>query len=104
MSSYQMMYQRGPPRAAPGEGRTIGVPVGIHAATLLGSQDSTQDLAVHITQDTVLLKELGWHQVLAHWRSRSDFALLDKVNHPTQRLLKFYKEQGAPVKMATQPW
>ena len=30
--------------------------------------------------------------------------MLDKVNHPVHRLLKFYKERGAPVKMATKPW
>ena len=30
--------------------------------------------------------------------------MFDKVDHPAQRLLKFYKERGAPVKMATKPW
>ena len=75
--------------------------------TPLGSQDSTQvstNLDAHITQDTALLKELGWDQFVAQRRSRSDLALLDKVDHPAQRLLKFYKERGAPVKMATKPW
>ena len=62
------------------------------------------NLAAHITQDTALFKKLGWHQFVAQRRSRSDFALLDKVDHPAQRLLKFYKERGAPVKMATKPW
>ena len=72
----------------------------------LGSQDSTQastNLAARITQDTALLKELGWHQFVAQWWSSSDFASLDKVDHPIQRLLKFYKERGAPVKMVTKP-
>ena len=38
-----------PATAAPGTGRLIGVPVGICAATPLGSQDSNQNLAVHTT-------------------------------------------------------
>ena len=41
---------------------------------------------------------------MAQRRPRSNFASLDKVDHPAQRLLKFYKERGAPVKMATKPW
>ena len=62
------------------------------------------NLATHITQDTALLKELGFHQFVAQRWSGSDFVSLDKVNHPVHRLLKFYKERGAPVKMATKPW
>ena len=27
--------------------------------------------------------------------------MLEKVDHPTQRLLKFYKERGTPVKIVT---
>ena len=97
----------GPPTAAPGEGRSIGTPVGNLSGTPLGNQDSTQastNLAVHIIQDTALFKELGCHQFVAQRRSRSNFASLDKVDHPAQRLLKFYKERGAPIKMATKPW
>ena len=30
--------------------------------------------------------------------------MLNKIDHLAQRLLEFYKEQGAPVKMATEPW
>ena len=41
---------------------------------------------------------------MAQRQSRSNFASLDKVNHPVQRLLKFYKEWGVLVKMATKPW
>ena len=74
---------------------------------LLGSQDGTQastNLAAHIIQDTALLKKLEWHQFVAQRRPRSNFASLDKVDHPAQRLFKFYNERGAPVKMATKPW
>ena len=97
----------GPHTAAPGAGRPIGAPLENCAATLLGRQDSTQvstNLAAHITQDTDLFKKLGWHQVVAQRRSRNDVASLDKVDHPAQHLLKFYKERGATVKMATKPW
>ena len=59
---------------------------------------------VSIIQDTALFEELGWHQFVTHQRSRSNFASLDKVDHPVQRLLKFHKERGTPVKMATKPW
>ena len=62
------------------------------------------NLTDHITQDTALFKRLGWRQFVEQRRSRSDFASLNKVDHPAQRLLKFYKERGAPVKMATKPW
>ena len=34
----------------------------------------------------------------------SNFESLKKCDHPAQRLLKFYKKRGAPVKMATTPW
>ena len=64
MSSHQMMYQRGHPQQLR-TGRLIGVTVEICAATLLGSQNSNQDLAAHIIQDTALLEELGWHQSVA---------------------------------------
>ena len=94
----------GPPTAALGAGRPIGAPVVIRASTPLESQDSNHDLAAHIAEDTALLKELRWHQFVAYRRSKSNFASLNKVDHPAQRLLKFYKERGAPVKMATKPW
>ena len=81
--------------------------MGNRAATPLGRQDSTQastNISSDITQDTAIIKELVWHQFVAQRRSRSEFASLDKVDHPAQRLLKFYKERGAPVKMTTKPW
>ena len=62
------------------------------------------NLAVNITQDTALFKKLGWHQFVAQWWPRSAFASLDKVDQPAKCLLKFYKEQDAPVKTATKPW
>ena len=76
----------------------------IHKASIPYEPVALTNLVDHITQDTALFKELRWHQFVAQRRSRSDFALLDKVNHPAQRLLKFYKEWGTPVKMATTPW
>ena len=65
---------------------------------------ASNNLAVHIAQDKALFKEIEWHQFIARRRPKSNFASLDKVNHPVQRLFKFYKKQGAPVKMATTPW
>ena len=62
------------------------------------------NLTDHITRGTALFKRLGWRQFVEQRRSRSDFASLNKVDHPAQRLLKFYKERGAPVKMVTKPW
>ena len=62
------------------------------------------NLTDHITRDTALFKRLGWRQFVEQRRSRSDFASLNKVDHPAQRLLKFYEERGAPVKMATESW
>ena len=34
----------------------------------------------------------------------SDFASLENVHHPTQRLLEFYWQRGALVKFSTEPW
>ena len=62
------------------------------------------NIAARTTQDTVLFKELGWHQFVAQRRSKSNVASLDKVDHPVQCLLKFYKVLGAPVNMSTKPW
>ena len=61
-------------------------------------------LATHIAQDAALLKKLGWRKFVEQRRSSSDFALLDNVDHPAQRLLKSYKKRGAPVKMETRAW
>ena len=30
--------------------------------------------------------------------------LLNRVHHPAKRLLKYYKNRGAPVKFSTEPW
>ena len=61
-------------------------------------------LAAHIARDAALLKRLGWRKFVAQRRSSSDFASLDNVDHPAQRLLKSYKARGAPVKMETKAW
>ena len=37
-------------------------------------------------------------------RTKGDFACLDDVAHPAQRLLKFYKSRGAPVRFKSEPW
>ena len=62
------------------------------------------DLGAHVARDASLFKKLGWRAFVKQRRTTSDFASLDNVDHPAQRLLKFYKERGAPVKLSTKPW
>ena len=61
-------------------------------------------LDAHIARDASLFKKLGWRAFVKQRRTTSDFASLDNVDHLAQRLLKFYKERGAPVKLSTKPW
>ena len=62
------------------------------------------ELGELIKRDTALLAKLGWTAFVKNRRQRSDFATLDNVHHDAQRLLKFYKARGAPVKMSTPAW
>mmetsp|Transcript_21332 Transcript_21332/g.32959 ORF Transcript_21332/g.32959 Transcript_21332/m.32959 type:complete len:780 (+) Transcript_21332:5035-7374(+) len=62
------------------------------------------ELGEYITADVALLQELGWSKFVQQLRSRSDFTNLENVHHPAKRLLKFYRERGAPVKLSTQAW
>ena len=55
-------------------------------------------------QDAELLKRLGWRKFVLQHRTKSDFASLDRVDHPARRLLKQYKSRGTPVKFSTEPW
>ncbi len=72
-----------------------------------GSFDLAQlpsDLGELIACDTALLQRLGWRGLLAHRRPSSNFASLDNLHHPAQRLLRLYVHRGAPVKFAMPPW
>ena len=74
-----------------------------HEASIPHAQAALTNLVARITHDTALPEKLGWCQFVAQLCSRGDFASLDKVDHPAQRLLKLYKELGALVKMANKP-
>ena len=65
---------------------------------------TSTNLHDHIARDAELFNQLGWKAFVQQRRSKSDFASLDNVEHPAQRLLKFYKQRGAPVKFRTKPW
>ncbi len=72
-----------------------------------GSFDLAQlpsDLGELIACDTALLQQLGWRGLVAHRRPFSDFASLDNLHHPAQRLLRLYSHRGVPVKFAMPPW
>ena len=62
------------------------------------------NLAAHIAQDAATFRNLGWRRFVEQRRTFSDFATLDRVDHPAQRLLKTYRARGAPVRLATEPW
>ena len=63
---------------------------------------ASANLATHLIQARALFKKLGWYKfVEQQHQSSSNFASLNKVDHLAQRLLKFYMEQGVPVKLAT---
>ena len=63
-----------------------------------------EELGKLVKRDVELLQRLGWKAFVKHRRLRGDFASLDKVNHPAKRLLRHYKNHGAPVKFSTKPW
>ena len=62
------------------------------------------ELGKLVQRDVALLKQLGWTKFVQHRRRRGDFASLDDVHHPAKRLLRHYKNHGAPVKFSTKPW
>ena len=82
----------------------IHIPTPKQVRKAMPEEPLTTELGEYITADVALLKRLGWSKFVQHLRRRSDFASLDDVHHPAQRLLKFYKNRGAPVKLATKPW
>ena len=57
-----------------------------------------------VERDSELLKKLGWRKFVLQRRTKGDSACLNEVAHPAQRLLKFYKSQGAPVRFKSEPW
>ena len=57
-----------------------------------------------VKRDSELLKKLGWRKFVLQRRTKGDFACLDDVAHPAQRLLKFYKSRGAPARFKSEPW
>ena len=61
-------------------------------------------MAEHVTRDAAAFRKLGWRRFVEQRRTFSDFATLDHMDHPAQRLLKLYKARGAPVKLTTEPW
>ena len=46
------------------------------------------NLAEHIARDAATLRKLGWRRFVEQRRIFSDFASLDRVDHPAQRLLR----------------
>lgn len=46
----------------------------------------------------------GWSALMKSCRARGDFAALDNVAHPAQRLLVLCKYRGVPVKLKTPAW
>lgn len=64
----------------------------------------SSELGKCVQSDRLLLRKLGWREFIKHKRPRSDFASLDKVDHPARRLLKLLKNRGAPVRFSTEPW
>ena len=73
------------------------------SAAVAGERGSTT-LPECVKRDSELLKKLGWRKFVLQRRTKGDFARLDGVDHPAQRLLKFYKSQGAPVCFKSEPW
>jgi hypothetical protein len=76
------------------------------ATTAPVTSTSPETLNQRILQDVEELKRLGsWEAFVKSKRCFSDFANLDNVRgHPAHRLLQFYRQRGAPVKMKSKPW
>ena len=76
------------------------------ATTAPVTSTSPANLDQRILQDVEELKRLGsWEAFVKSKRCVSDFANLDNVRgHPAHRLLQFYRQRGAPVKMKNKPW
>jgi hypothetical protein len=82
----------------------IKVPTPKAVAEDLSLESVPSELGEYIKADVELLGELGWTRFVQRLRSRSDFTTLENINHPAQRLLKFYRDRGTPVKLSTEPW
>ena len=79
-------------------------PLPEHTARPTATALAPTALASLIACDLTLFKKLGWQAFVEHIRATTDFESLSNVDNPAQRLLKFYKERGAPAKMSTAPW
>ena len=62
------------------------------------------ELGKLVERDVLLLRKLGWKAFVQHRRQRGDFSALDEFDHPAKRLIRHYKNRGAPVKFSTKPW
>ena len=67
----------------------------------MGMRQLPEDLGKYITKDVQLLRALGWKRFVDQKRGRGDFGDLEKVRHPANHLLRYYKKHGAPVKLST---
>ena len=78
----------------------------LSATTAPVTSTSPANLDQRILQDVQELKRLGsWEAFVKSKRCFSDFANLDNIRgHPAHRLLQFYRQRGAPVKMKSKPW
>ena len=65
---------------------------------------SVPSLSHYIESDTKTLQQVGWKALFKQSRERSDISSLENVHHPANRLLKHYRDRGAPVKLSTEPW
>ena len=63
----------------------------------------SMELGEHIANDLKLLNDLGWDTFVKSKRGWGNIGLLDKP-HTTNRLLKYYKNHGAPVCFSTNDW
>ena len=62
------------------------------------------DLGKCISRDAAAVSHLGWEEFFWRRRCRGDFAGLEKLRHPSRRMIRQYKFQGAPVVLAGKGW
>lgn len=67
-------------------------------------QGISAELGELIRSDTALLRRLGWAKFVKYRRERGDLSNLTNVHHRAKRLLKHYRDHGAPVKFSTMDW
>ena len=62
------------------------------------------DISKYVARDTKQVQRLRWAEFVRQRRGRGDFASLTDVEHPMRRLLRQYKQRGAPVVLASGSW